>query len=442
LKTQIIAAVAIAAASGIVTPRVARSQSSLGLSLDDAKTMARHSSTDLRAAREAVEAARGREIQAGAFSNPALSYSTERTSGSGQTNRQQIAGIEQRIEIGGQRGARRAAAVFRRRATEARATGVQASVDFEVARAYAQVVAADRRASLARQAAAAFTEAGRVSQRRLAAGDISVYADRRLKLEAARYAALEAEANLTRRSARITLSSLLAASPDSIRVLDAVLTDSIPTSIPRLGAEQLLAAALRNRADYQVASLESEAFAADTRLASRERIPSPSFSGGFKTEESAGVSGSLNGFAAGVSFPVPLFDRRKGAIQAASADARRAEIERESVRRRITREVLEAQDALSAVEQQRSLLAPQLGAPAAAALRSAQVAYAEGEITLLEWLDAVRAYHEAESAFANLVAESLIRRATLERAVSAQLATLVATQPNPGTNDNLAMENK
>jgi outer membrane protein TolC len=112
------------------------------------------------------------------------------------------------------------------------------------------------------------------------------------------------------------------------------------------------------------------------------------------------------------------------------------------VRRRITREVLEAQDALSAVEQQRSLLAPQLGVPAAAALRSAQVAYAEGEITLLEWLDAVRAYHEAESAFANLVAESLIRRATLERVVSAQLATLVATQPNPGTNDNLAMENK
>lgn len=433
---------AIAAVGCIVTPRVTRSQSTARLSLDEAKALGRLSSTEMRAAREAVEAARGRELQAGAFSNPALSYSTERTSGAGQTNRQQIAGIEQRIEIGGQRGARRAAAVFRRRASESRATGVQALTDFEVARAYAQVVAADRRAALARQAAAAFTEAGRVSQRRLAAGDISVYADRRLKLEAARYAALEAEANLTRRSARITLSSLLAASPDSIRVLDVVLTDSIPALIPRLEAEQLLATALRNRADYQVASLESDALAAETRLASLERIPSPLFSGGFKTEETAGVSGALNGFAAGVSLPIPLFDRRKGAIQAASADARRAEIERESVRRRITREVHEAHDALSAVEQQRALLAPQLGAPAAAALRSAQVAYAEGEITLLEWLDAVRAYQEAESAYANLVAESLIRRATLERVVSAPLATLVATQGNPSAQDNLAMERK
>lgn len=402
--------------------------------------MGRLSSPELRAAREAAEAARGNELQAGAFSNPAFSYSTERTSGSGQTNRQQIAGIEQRLEIGGQRGARRAAVTFRRRAAEARATGVQTLIDFEVARAYGQVVAADRRAALARQAAAAFTEAGRVSQRRLAAGDISVYADRRLKLEAARYAAIEAEANLTKRSARITLSSLLATSADSIRVLDVVLTDSIPTSIPRFAADQLRATALRNRADYHAASLESEALAAETRLASLERIPTPSLSGGFKKEESPGVSGSLNGFAAGVSFPIPLFDRRKGAIQAASAAVRRALAERETLRRRIVREVLEAHDALSAVEQQRALLAPQLGAPAAAALRSAQVAYTEGEITLLEWLDAVRAYNEAESAYANVVAEFFIRRATLERVVSAPLSTLVATQKDPSVDDILATE--
>ena len=100
-----------------------------------------------------------------------------------------------------------------------------------------------------------------MSERRLAAGDISVYANRRLKLEAARYAALEAEANLVRRSARIALSALLAASADSIGVVSVVLTDSLPTAIPRVSTEQLLAAALRNRDDYQVASLELEALA-------------------------------------------------------------------------------------------------------------------------------------------------------------------------------------
>ena len=430
------------AAFGCVTiSAVGRSQSPTRLSLDQARTVARLSSPDLRAAREEVQAARGRELQAGAFSNPALTYSTERTSGSGQSNSQQIAGVEQRVEIGGQRGARRAVASLRRRAAEARVEAALASIDFDVAQAYAHALAADRRAALTHQAATAFTEAGRVSERRLAAGDISVYADRRLKLEAARYAALEAEANLARRSARIELSALLSGSADSISVASFLLTDSLPAAIPRLTSEQLVARALSGRADYQVASLQLEAFAAETRLASRERIPTPVVSGGFKTEKSDGITGSLKGFAAGLSMPIPLFDRRKGAIQAASADARRAEAERESLRRRITREVLEAHDALLAVEQQRLLLAPQLGAPAAASLRSAQVAYSEGEITLLEWLDAVRAYHEAESAYSNLVAEFLVRRATLERAVSAPLATLPTTSAESGNTDALAMEN-
>lgn len=430
----------MAALGCVATPTVMRSQAPTRLSLDQAKAMARLSSPDLRAAREETQAARGRELQAGALSNPVLTYSTERTSGSGQSNGQQIAGAEQRIEVGGQRGARRAVAFYRRRATEARAEATQASIDFDVASAYAHAIAADRRAALTHQAATAFTEAGRVSERRLAAGDISVYADRRLRLETARYAALEAEANLARRSARMALSALLSGSADSMSGASFVLTDSLPTAIPRMSTEQLVARALRGRADYQVASLELEALSAEIRLASLERIPTPIVSGGFKAEKSAGIPGSLKGFAAGVSMPIPIFDRRRGAIQAASADARRAEAVRESLRRRITREVLEAHDGLLAVEQQRALLAPHLGPPAAASLRSAQVAYSEGEITLLEWLDAVRAYHEAESAYSSLVAEFLVRRATLERHVSAPLTTLITTADAPGNPGALATE--
>lgn len=395
--------------------------------------MARVASPELRAAREAVEAARGRELQARAFANPALVYSTDRVAGAGQRNSEQIVGIEQRIEIGGQRGARKSAAALRTRVAEARLESARVLLDFDVARAYALTVAADRRATLARQAASAFTEAGRVSDRRLAAGDISGYADRRLRLEAARYAALEAEAGLVRRAARIGLSALVSVSSDSISVTAVVLTDSLPIAVAPLSVAALQAVAFRNRADYQAASFEAEALDAEARVASLERTPTPVFSGGFKTEKAAGTSESLRGFAAGVSFPIPVWDRRKGAVQAAAAEFRRADSERESVRRRIAREVAEAYDALAAIEEQRSVLAPQLGPQAVAALRSAQVAYAEGEITLVEWLDAVRAYHEAESSYSNLLAEFQIRRATLERAVSSPLTAPIATQRQPGT---------
>lgn len=418
------------ASCSVGIPALASSQTASRLSLEEARILARAASPDLTAAQAAVEAARGRELQAGAVENPSLTYSTERTSGSEQSNNQQIAGIEQRLEIGGQRGARRSAATSRRRAAEARLAGARASVDFDVARAYAQVIAADRRARLARQASEAFTEAGRVSERRLAAGDISGYADRRLRLEAARYAALQAEATLASRSARIALSSMISPSADSIVASTVILTDSIATAIPRLDVATLSATALRNRADHQSATLEVEALSAEARLASRERIPSPVLSAGYKTEKAAGISGTLDGYAAGLSIPIPLFDRRGGAIQAAEADNRRAVAEREVVRRRIAHEVAQAAAALLAVEEQRALLAPQLGAPAAAALRSAQVAYSEGEIPLLEWLDAVRAYHEAESAYSSLLAEFLIRRATLERVVASPLNALGSIREN------------
>ena len=50
-----------------------------------------------------------------------------------------------------------------------------------------------------------------------------------------------------------------------------------------------------------------------------------------------------------------------------------------------------------------------------------EAAYAEGEIGLLEWLDAVRAYQEAETTFVSLWAEYIARRAALERATGASL---------------------
>jgi outer membrane protein TolC len=85
------------------------------------------------------------------------------------------------------------------------------------------------------------------------------------------------------------------------------------------------------------------------------------------------------------------------------------------------REVLETADALRAAQEQLRAIGPSIQADAAVALRSAQTAYAEGEITLLEWLDTVRAYQETEATLANLRAELVIRAAALERAVGMPL---------------------
>src|SRR5215207_6186697 len=137
-RRAVVLALAIAAVT--LRPDVSRAQ----LTLAAAQDAARRASPALRAAREAVAAAAGRERQAGAFANPTLAYGREQTSRAGQTNAQDIAQVEQPLEIGGQRATRRSAAALRRRAAEARLAFASSQLDFEVARAFALAVAAER----------------------------------------------------------------------------------------------------------------------------------------------------------------------------------------------------------------------------------------------------------------------------------------------------------
>lgn len=408
----------------------AQQPSTRRLTLDAALEDARRVSPDLRAAREAVTAAAGRARQARAWPNPALSYGREQTSASGATSSQNVVALEQRLEIGGIRGARADAADLRHAAAAARLAAAEAQLVFETTRAYALALAADRRAALAEAAANAFNRAAAVSERRLAAGDIAGYAHRRLRLEVARYATVRAEALLGRRSARLALASLVSESADSAVDFEFVLADSLPSraSMPSFAPPQgeqtpeheqlsLTRTALGARADLRALELEAAAARAETRLAGHERWPAPAVTFGFKSERAAGAPEQANGFTAGLSIPLPLWDRRRGAIVATDADARRRMADADLHRRRIVREVVEAYDEFRTLDTQLTALGPELDVAARAAMNAVQVAYAEGEITLVEWLDAVRAYYETESGFATLRAEALIRRAALLRAV-------------------------
>lgn len=419
----------LAAAAFALCPGAAVAQ----LTLPAAQDAARRASPELRAAREGVAAAAGRERQAGALPNPTLVYGREQTSRAGQANAQDIAQLEQALEVGGQRTVRRAAARLRREAAEARLAATTVQLDFEVARALALAIAADRRARLAEQTTQAFTEAQRVSERRLAAGDVSGYVVRRLRLEAARFAAVRAAAALDRRSSRVVLATLMGLSAtvaDSLPLPGDIAEPASDSAIVTL--DSLLARAERNRADVRALALDAEAADADARLVRRERVPTPTFSAGYKGERVADPTGGslrgFSGFVAGFSLPLPLFDRRIGAVEAADADVRRVHAEGDVVRRRVWREVAEALDALRAAEAQRATLAPHLGEDARAAVRAVQASYAEGEITLVEWLDAIRAYADAESTYVTLQAEVAIRRAALTRAVGAPLTTASSSE--------------
>jgi cobalt-zinc-cadmium efflux system outer membrane protein len=398
-----------------------RSQSTASLTLAEARERARASSPALEAVREALAGARGVERQAGALPNPSLFYSHEQTSRGDADNRQDIAGVEQPIELGGQRGARRASARLQREAAEARLHAAELEIDFEVARAYAEAVAADRRAAHAAAAAESFAQAREISARRRERGDVSGYEDRRTALEAARYAALHAAAERERRTARATLAALVDPAGETPELVGEALVDSLDAPPLRTDRAAFHAQALAAHPEIRAAELEQQAAEADARVARRERVPSPVLAAGYKTERSAGGSGSFDGFTAGISVPLPLWDRGGGAIAAAEAQARRQAAGLRRVKRDVALAIERAWAEWDAAGEQLDAIRPQLGRGAEAALRAARSAYDEGEITLVEWLDAVRAYHEAESTYAGLLADHYIRRAALERAAGGSL---------------------
>jgi len=400
---------------------VAPALSAQVLTLDEARARALEASPDLSAAREAVLAAASRRRQAGAFPNPTISYAREQTSRAGRTDWQHIGLVEQRLDFFGPRGARQNAAGYRHDAAMARLRVLEADVLFGVTRAYAVAVAADQRAARAAEAAAAFGRAERISAQRLAQGDESGYANRRIRLEAARYGALHADALRQSRDARLALGVLLSSNADSSALLGQQLSDSVALPALDVQGDSLRALALRSRAELRAVDAEVAAASAEASAFRREAFPTPTAGIGFKREKGSTDPSPASGFVLQLSLPLPLWDRKQAGSQALQADARERGAEAAGLRRRIAQQVDLAWAGVQSVEIQLAVLRPQLGAEARAALTAAETAYAEGEILLLEWLDAVRAYQEAEASFASLQADYIIQRAALERAVGLRL---------------------
>ncbi len=407
-------------ALGVVVCAAENSEAS-PLTLLEAQERARQISPELLTVTESVSAAKGRERQASHLPNPTLFYDREQTSNSKGTNSQDIVGLEQPIELGGQRRVRQDAATLRREAAEARLEAAKAQLTYRVAHTHAHAIAADQRLKEADAVVEAFQVARERSARRHAQGDISRYERTRIELEAARYAGIRAQAVLEQRTARNELAALIFPEGERHAIHEIQLSDSL--TVPAIGAslDALRERALELRPELRAAEFESQASVAEAKLARRQRVPTLVASAGYKNERVADESEAADGFVVGLRVPLPLWDQNSGRIEAKQAEARRSNAELQRLRRDLLLEVETAWHELQAVSEQIHALEPLLGSEAEAAILAANTAYAEGEISLVEWLDAVRAHHEAKSSFATLLSTHVIRNAALERAVGGSL---------------------
>jgi cobalt-zinc-cadmium efflux system outer membrane protein len=156
---------------------------------------------------------------------------------------------------------------------------------------------------------------------------------------------------------------------------------------------------------------EVNAARAELALHRRARLPDPILTGGFK-RQSDGLSGTF----LGLTLPLPLFNRRSGHIQAVDARVSAAESRLAVAQRHIENDVRTTLERFTSLAARVELLRRRLLLGVDDLLDIARVSYAEGEMTLLELLDAADAFRAARVTATELLADYWVSYYDLERA--------------------------
>ncbi|MGH9379317.1 MAG: TolC family protein [Thermoanaerobaculia bacterium] len=288
----------------------------VGVTLAEARVAARADSPLLAAAEADLAVARGALVVARTYPfNPEVEIEAASRSGGAGSSSDRGIGVEQEVEIAGQRGKRIAVAERTVAAAEARRDRRQAEVDASVDRTFGAAVAARELAAFAALAAELAEKLRSFEEQRLEAG-----AGTQVDVNFARAAAARAKSRLA--SARAAEAEARAELGEAIGWAQPTSPQAAgdfpprPSSLPELPA--LVAAALPRRGDLQ--ALREEVARADRTVTLERalRVPNLRVGGFSRREEGDEISG------ASFVVPVPLFNRNRGAVEQALAAAARA----------------------------------------------------------------------------------------------------------------------
>jgi cobalt-zinc-cadmium efflux system outer membrane protein len=237
--------------------------------------------------------------------------------------------------------------------------------------------------------------------------------------EGSRFDRLRAEQEL--RDARQVATSAAVVVAETRAVLAAMLPHDTPLGRlssaadprqPPPALDVLLARAPFTRAELHVLEQSAERADREADAARRARLPVPTVFGGLKRADD--VSGRESGSVFGLNLAIPLFDAGDREAARWAAERARIEAERSAVEEQIRAEITRASEALAlrqeGVSQDQAAASDEL-------VSVAEVAYREGEVGILELLDAVRTASRASTRSIDIRLEARLAQIALERAV-------------------------
>lgn len=354
-----------------------------------------------------VARARGVAEQAHARPNPSIIVYAENFAGdldrNASSQQQTTFQIDQPIELGGKRSARIAAGEAGIVAAQARNRDGRLVYATELARAYAGAEIADRRIAIAEDEVEEATDDLKVARALVGAGKEARLRQVQAETELNTLQADLENARALKTAALARLSALAGASTPFTGISESLLDrlDAKPTFGP---IDPMQATTVR------VAEAERDAAARAVTVQQRLAIPNVTAQLGVRQLRVA----SGPAVVAGISVPLPFFDRNRGNIAAARAELQGA-VARDAAARLEAEAGTRAGLALVAAADARAAAAQRTLATAQEGYRLARIAYEAGKSPLIELLAARHNLGIARGVILDAVAARLDARANLAR---------------------------
>ena len=308
-------------------------------------------------------------------------------------------------------------------AGESAVAATRAEADYELRRLEAEVRAAfqqliyvqERRAAIGRNIGE-LGEVVRILREREQAGEGSKFdrlrAEREIVERESERAGVEALIAETRARLAGFLGELV--SQDAI-VAEGTLTPN--ETPPEL--REAVQSALVARGDYRSQEARLETLRIEEAAADRRRIPNPVLSGGLKRSEIG--DRYANGPVVSVSVDLPLFNKGQAEKTVAAAEATRTRARRQVLESQILADVRGAHESLLLRRRIAEQYEDDSGRRAEELREIAEVGYAEGELGILELLDAFRVSQQSKLRLLELRAAAKLAEIDLDRAMGTEV---------------------
>lgn len=303
------------------------------------------------------------------------------------------------FERGAKRDRRMAVAQEDRAVAEAEVEDAVRALKLAVQEAFVDLQLSQENLTLARENAESFTDIVTLNEARVRSGEVA-----EVELLRSRIAALQSQqavraADLAVRAARRQLERVIGRGPGGeFAIAPLPRPDGIVTP-----PQELRARALSTRPDLRALRRVQARSQAEIRLQlAQGQID---FTVGAEYRRQQGLAGTGNSLGLFVSTPLPLFDRNQGNVARAQHEERQADVRVQRLEQVIAGEVDLAAAQYASAEALLASVEADMLAQARDVRSITDYAYRRGEATLIELLDAQRAFNETMQAFNEARAE-------------------------------------